>query len=212
MESNVLEIIVGAIVGNTIAVSAIAFLFKSVINHRLEKDMAIYQAKISSDAKLMISEYQSTLEKERIRLQISYGGIFEKQAEAIIQIYNAVLGVERTMYSAMHSAGDKEDSYKEFFDCWRELSRKLDENRIFIPDHVIQLLEKIEKGIFNEVSQYRRDEVRLGRKNISNKQMETIFKRQDRSFEVVDEMPKIKQELVTSLRNLIGATHNEVEN
>ena len=204
-----LEIIVGAIVGNTLAVAAIAFLFKSILTHRLEKDMALFQAKIESDANAKISEYQSQLEKERIRLQISYGGIFEKQAEAIIEVYNSVLGVDRTLYMAMHSADNKEPYYEEFLNSWRCLSRKLDEKRIFMPDHVIVILEKIEKDIFRGVNQYRRDEMRLGKSNISPKEMDKLFDRQDRCHEIVDQMPDIKQQLVNSLRDLIGVKHNE---
>jgi hypothetical protein len=209
MENNVLEIILGAIVGNTIAVATIGFLFKSIITHRLEKDMALYQAKIDANVKEKLSEYQSKLEKERIRLQISYGGIFEKQADAIIEIYNAVLGVDRTLCMVMHSADNKESYYEEFLDSWRTLSRKLDEKRIFIPEYVVKLLEKIEKDIFKGVNQHRRGEIRLGRSNLSNEEIEKIFKRQDKAFEIVDQMPIIKQELVVTLRNLIGVMHSD---
>ncbi|MBY4678164.1 hypothetical protein [Marinobacterium arenosum] len=209
MEDNVLEIILGSIAGNALVVGVLAFLFKSIVNHRLEKDMAIYHEKIRLDNEKILGEYRSELEKERIRLQISYGGIFEKQAEAIIEIYNSVLGVERTMSNAMHAGENKEEYYEAFIENWRVLSKSLDEKRIILPEHVVELLKKIQKDVFWGVHDYRRADYQLGKVTLSNEQIDKLFDKQDRALAITDKMPEIKQELVVSLRKLIGVSHGE---
>ena len=52
--------------------------------------MEPFKSKLAQDAAESISSYQSDLEKERIRLQISYGGIFEKQASVIVELFRLV--------------------------------------------------------------------------------------------------------------------------
>lgn len=206
MESNVLEIIIAAIVGNTLVVAILAFLFKSIINHRLEKDMALYQARIEANAKETLSEYESKLEKERIRLQISYGGIFEKQAESIIQIYDAVLEFEKNTFLAIHSTN--EEDFKTFIVSSSKLYNLLNQKRILLPDTVVKMVEKIQNDIFWGVDDNRRIEYRLGRNNISDKLFEVLFKKQDEALKVVNSLPELKNELIVELRNLIGIAHS----
>jgi|GEM_PF-2955402 len=79
MNSDIVDVITVAIVSNTIAMGALGFLFKSIINNYLAKNVEAFKA---------------TLQKENTRLQISYGGIFEQQANALKGLYSRLLDLE----------------------------------------------------------------------------------------------------------------------
>ena len=73
------QIVIAAVVSNAVALAALGFLFKSLIGHFLDKD---------------INSYKSKLDAENLKLQIAYGGIFEKQANAILELYSKLLSLE----------------------------------------------------------------------------------------------------------------------
>lgn len=68
---------------SALVIGAVTFLARSIFLHYLNKDIALYKEQIKSEASNQLETYKSELEKDRLRLQISYGGIFEKQANAV---------------------------------------------------------------------------------------------------------------------------------
>ena len=73
------QVVITAVVSNTVALGVLGFLFKSLIGHFLDKD---------------INSYKSKLDAENLKLQIAYGGIFEKQANVILELYSRLLSLE----------------------------------------------------------------------------------------------------------------------
>ena len=70
--------------------TAVGWIVKSVINRYIDKDIANHKALLDKD----IENYKSQRLAENTKLQISYGGIFEKQANAIIEIYSTFIKLE----------------------------------------------------------------------------------------------------------------------
>lgn len=79
MPEGLWQVIIAVIVSNAVALGALGFLFKALIGHLLDKD---------------ISSYKSKLDAENLKLKISYGGIFEKQANVILELYTKLLSLE----------------------------------------------------------------------------------------------------------------------
>lgn len=79
MTQDVLDSVLITVGSNAILLAVLGFLCRSIINHLLTKD---------------INSYKAELAVQNTRLQVSYGGIFEKQANAIIEIYASLLELE----------------------------------------------------------------------------------------------------------------------
>jgi hypothetical protein len=116
------HIVLAAVLSNAVALAALGFLFKSLTGHLLDKD---------------INNYKSKLEAENLKLHISYGGIFEKQAEAIISIYSKLLSLELGANAGSLSTPAQWNAYR---DSIQSTSNHYHEQRVLIPK---ELDEKI---------------------------------------------------------------------
>jgi len=196
--------IIGIVSANTIVLAILAFLAKSIITHWLNKDVAKFKIEVEQKAKESISSYQSELEKERIRLQVSYAGIFEKQANVIIELYKLLVKFDDSVDFATYSDGD--DDYKIFLDNWRSLVIHFEENRILIPESVDVFIENFHRNVFSGVDGYRRLERQINKQYGNEEQREKLFDRQDKINGELDKIPALKKELSNKLRGIIGIT------
>jgi len=199
--------ILKTIATNTIALGILAFLFRSIIGHWLDKDISSFKSKVESNAKEAIASYQSELEKERIRLQIQYGGIFEKQAEAILELYRLIVAFEKSINDAMFS-GDEGNSYEQFISHLRDLTDFYDDHQVLFPEVIENLFDKFHRTAFFATGGYRRTEKRLSSNYISSKQFDSIFAQQDKALAEFEQIPILKKELTLCLRKTIGTIEN----
>ncbi len=203
MELNSLIAIISA---NTIFLGILAFLTKSIITHWLNKDVAKFKSDVEHAAKESFALVQSDLEKERIRLQVSYSGIFQKQAEVIIELFKLLTNFESYINYALNEKDDKKEDYKNFDESWKELLYYFRVNRILLPKNLDELIDKFHRGIFFGVDEYRRLEKRLDRHYLKEEQIDKIFSRQDVVVKELDNIKKLKDELTHQLRLIIGVS------
>lgn len=203
------EIIIGSIAANTLILGILAFLFKSIITNWLNKDIASFKNKIEHQTKSQLAEYKSKLEEERIRLQISYGGIFEKQAETILELFKATVNIERTIVMATYAENEQSPEYKEFMDIWETFTNFYEANKILLPESVEKSFEEFRKKAYWSVRRYRRAEKQISQGSLSDRQMDRIFDRKDEAEAIIETMlPRLKKELTNKLRSLIGVHEN----
>lgn len=203
-----IEMILGAIVANTLILAVLGFLAKSIINHFLQKDITTFKSKLESDAKSEIEQFKSVLEKERIRLQISYGGIFEKQANVIVEIYKLIVDFGNKASGVITPIGEGKEAFTNFVNSHNQLFDYYEENKVLLPEEVEQHFEKLRKDIYRAVMHHRRIEKQLERPHLlKEKDMEKLFDRQDKVWEIIDSLPMIKNDLTNRLRNLIGVNN-----
>lgn len=115
MPEEIWQVIIAAIISNAVALGALGFLFKSLIGHFLDKDISSYKAK---------------LDAENLKLQIAYGGIFEKQANAILELYSKLLSLELGANPTSLSTPQQWNEYK---DSIRAVANFYHEQRVMIP-------------------------------------------------------------------------------
>lgn len=72
------EVVLASLLSNAIVLGVIGYLSKSMFTHFLNRDIERFKSEILADASKQIESYKSKLEIERNRLQISYGGIFQR--------------------------------------------------------------------------------------------------------------------------------------
>jgi len=89
MEEFLLQVLNETAVGVAL-IMALTFLARSITKHFLSKDIEKFKGGLQSSSERAISDYKAGIDKERVRLQISYGGIFKKQAETIIELYRLI--------------------------------------------------------------------------------------------------------------------------
>lgn len=123
------QIVIAAIVSNAVALAALGFLFKSLIGHFLDKD---------------INSYKSKLEAENLKLQIAYGGIFEKQANAILELYSKLLSLELGANPGNLKTPEQWNSY---LDSIQSAASFYHEQRVMIPQTLdAKVLETIQRA------------------------------------------------------------------
>jgi hypothetical protein len=203
-----LDSVWAAITANTLVLAVLGFLAKSLISQFLEKDVAKFKSNIEETAKSEIEKYKSELEIERIKLQIAYGGIFEKQADVITEIYKKIVDFENKVQSAITPTDDRAKCFIDFIDSYRNLFEYYELNRVLLPPYIESHFEKLRKSMYLGVIQHKRAEDRLNKPHLlREKDFDKIFEQQDKAYEIIDRLPIMKQELTDELRSLIGVNH-----
>jgi hypothetical protein len=204
-----METFLATLTANAIIVGALAYLVKTLLGQRLEKDLLTFRADIERKASEEIERFRAQLEKDRLRLRISYGGIFERQAEAIIELHDAVLNVERGASAAVHSGDGFRERREHLEKPISELRDTLLRRRILFPPELDEAMDAFLKRLPHAVRTYvsadSRDFTRM-----SPEEMESVFSRQDRALEVLeDEVPALREQIVTQMRKTIGTVASE---
>ena len=70
---------------------------------KLDKAQALYASELKADSDKKLEAYKASLEKETIRLQVSYGGIYEKQATAINSLYQGLIELYDMSHQSIHA-------------------------------------------------------------------------------------------------------------
>ena len=131
-----METVLAALAANALVLAVLAYLTKSLLGNLLQKDLTEFKNSLERKSAQEIEAYRAQLEKDRLRLQISYGGIFEKQAEAILALHDAILALESTTSQTIHFGGEAAARKETFIRAWRELLRVHEKKRILLPPAV----------------------------------------------------------------------------
>lgn len=113
--------LVATLAANGLVFAVLTYLVKSLLGNRFEKDIIEFKATLEGKVSENIEGFRHSMEKERVKLQISYGSIFEKQANAILELYSAVLALERGANEAINLGGEFEQRHLRFIEPWSEL-------------------------------------------------------------------------------------------
>jgi hypothetical protein len=125
------QIVVAAVVSNSVALAALGFLFKSFVGHLLDKDVSLYK---------------SRLEMENLKLQISYGGIFEKQANVILDLYSRLLSLELGANPGSLATPDQWNHYREAIKSTVDFYH---EQRVMLPQALDKKIQNTLDGAYD---------------------------------------------------------------
>ena len=142
-------------------------------------------------------------------MQISYGGIFERQANAILELYGAVVALERGASEAIHLGGTAQERRASFERPLMDLRRTILEKQILLPPEVDKAMEaflgKLPRAVRIYISAESRDFSRL-----SSQEIDKVFDRQDKAMEIIEtEIPQLREHLVAEMRKVIGVVAGE---
>lgn len=184
-----LEAIIASIAANAVVLGVLAFLFKSLISNLLDKD---------------ITRYKANLERENLRLQISYGGIFEKQAVSIIDLYKGLADLERATYKAINYSEDPVVKWEWFRESWAAVRTSYDSHRILLPEDIDQDVKKFLSKIFDGVLHYTNSDRRI-MSPATKDEFDKLREKQKEALEVIEkEIPVLKESLIKKIRKVLS--------
>lgn len=204
-----MEMVLAALGANALVLGALAYLLKTLIGARLQKELVEFKSTIERKASEEIERFRAQLEKDRLRMQISYGGIFERQADAILVLYGAVVAVERGASEAIHLGGNTQERRTRLEGPLWDLRRTIVDKQILLPPEVDKAMDaflaKLPRAVRTYISAESRDLSRL-----SPAEMDKLFDQQDRAMEILEkEIPELRGKLVAEMRKVIGVVASE---
>lgn len=199
-----METVVAALGANALVLAALSYLVKTIITQRLNKDLLEFKRMIEAAAQREIEAYKAGLEKERLRLQISYGGIFEKQAEAVLELYKNILLLESAASSAVNSGGPIPERKNAFYQAWAEVKNAYNEHRILLPQTIDEMvkhfIDRMYRSVFAVTNVEARDFTR-----VTDDEFSRLMERQDKAYEIIEnELPALREKLIENMRLTIG--------
>lgn len=197
------EIIESELAEHTVTLSVLSCLFYMLIKFWLDKETRSFQ----NNLERKFERYEHKLEKERIKLQISYGGIFEQQAKALLDMHKSLISLQKEAESTMALPPEDRKERMRFRNIWSDIREKYRENRALLPEEIDismkEFLEKILKG----VNLYNQTERRLCRSPTEEEQ-EKLFDQQDDAIRVIyEEAPELIEKIIVLMRHHIGVAN-----
>ncbi|MFH2054032.1 MAG: hypothetical protein ABIK96_16375 [bacterium] len=203
--------LVTAIISNSIVLGAIGFLTKSVINRQLDRDTAKFTAELQTQVANEVEKFRSNLETERLRLQISYSGIFEKQADAILELYRMAADFQKMAKWALDQPKEDKKFFAEFMEAWRNLEGAYRRNRVLLPEELDRKFKVFVDDFYSKVFQHARRE-ELYRIAKSPAEVERIhFQQEALRTSVEGEMPALLEQMIAIMRDLLGTKFGGTE-
>jgi len=188
----------------TITLGVLSFLCGTIIKFWLDKETRLFQTSLQNK----LDDYKHKLDKERIRLQIAYGGIFEQQAKALLDIHRSLIDLQdqANQTIALNSTdGRLEEKFRK---SWSHLRFEYSKNRALLPQEIDEIIDDFLKKIFKAVSVYQNTESRFSRTPSPN-EIDKLLDKQDRALDIIFvEIPQIEQKIVESMRGRLGVSND----
>lgn len=199
--------IITALGGGTIFLGIVAWLIRSIIAHWMTRDVETFKARLQKESDKEIEQLKSALQITASEHQIRFEQLHEKRAFVIAELYSLLV--------EMHDAGaqfvfQRNDANFEVAEEKRRALRMFyAKQRIYIPEHICDLLDKMVKEISKQtitVDVYRNDysptpQAAEDRRNA----LVTAVK----AFE--QEIPRLKQAVDAEFRKLLGETPASIQ-
>jgi len=207
--------VIGALGGQTIFLVAAAWLIRRLVSHGMDRDLAKYKAELKAEADRDIEKLRNDLllEAERLRatLRISelehrvrFSKLHETRAEVIAKIYAMMVQTDWTAQGYVY--GDTRDREKAVvaLDKIMELRIMFEQNRLYLPESVCQVVDKFIRKVFSLVNALK---IYFADVEFPNARMRQ--EQNEKMLEVVKaletDLPGMKMLLEVEFRKLLGA-------
>lgn len=200
-----------ALGGNAALLVVLGWLARSLGSQLLARDIEKFKSNIELTAAREIETYKAQLEKDRLRLQISYGGIFEKQANAILDLYKIVLTLESAASDAVSNLSEPPQEWQfAFRQAWSAIRTSYQQSRILLPQEIDEMLGNFINQMFRGVFEYMRMEARDLRR-VTDDEFQRLSDRQEAALEIIEtELPALRETLLSSMRRTMGVASSEL--
>ncbi len=205
-----IENFIASLGANALVLGALTYLLRSLIGNRLNKDVEEFKHTLELKTQHEIESYKAQIEKDRLRLQISYGGIFEKQAGAILELYKNILALEGAASDAVYFGGSAPERKEAFHKAWAKIRNSYNEDRILLPRHIDemvgQFMDRMRRCVFEIANIDSRGFART-----TEEEFERLSAKQDKAYEIIEtDLPALREKLIISMRQTVGTGSQEI--
>lgn len=177
----------------------------------LDRERDTFKNELHRETSLKLEEYKGSLEVERTKLQIRYGGIFEKQAFACLELYKKVVIYERAVKPAAFSNDANEETIQFDTPEYEYLKKELinlkeyfEENKILFPERLTSELNKFIDVSFLSVFHIRSVDWSIDNENMKRVDVEQNLDIRRKAEESLSTLEPIKKKLEKILSDTIG--------
>jgi hypothetical protein len=133
--------------GNAALLATCAYLIKSLLTHRLSKDLKVFEAELQAKANGSIEQLKHSLEVLAAEHQVRFSKLHEKRADVIAELYKLLVEAfwaAQSFVSPMEFGGEKSkpEKHQEAITKLREFFTFFGTHRIYLPESICKLLDK----------------------------------------------------------------------
>ena len=167
---NAWQTIVAAIVGNGVVLAILGWLAKALIEKFIQRDSKTFEANLQRDLKTFeadlqakagsaIEQLKSDLQIRTVEHQVRFSRLHEKRATVIADLNALIveaLWEAESFLSPMQWAGEPDKSEKHQIAMGKlvELYRSFDKHRIYVPDPLCSVVDKLVTDVREHVSRF----------------------------------------------------------
>jgi len=184
------EIIFASIGGSAVLFGVVGFLFKSLISHLLDKDVALYK---------------STLEKISFEHRVIFGKLHETRAEITLKLYSSIVELENKVSTFVNYAVsvDEVTNRKHMEELWKaadDFKGIFQKNRIIYSVDLCRKLDDLNNSLSEAVSELVMN-IELNQETSEWKQLAESWKK---AKDLIDsKSPALKEAVEKEFRELL---------
>lgn len=201
----IIEKIAILILAPTTIVAVITYLLKQFIEGFFKSKGKEYELTLKNRLDTELHNYKEELENENLRFRVKVAGVYERQAESLIELYKRIEDVDCELFNVINYASGNSPIYEDFNNAFRDLEIYYRQNKILLPETTDVLIEALLKDSFWSVEGHKNAENRLANTEIfTNGEVDEMFAKKREASELSKTVPQIKSELTNKLREIIG--------
>ena len=187
--------------GATALLAVTAWLIRSLIIHRLGKDIEQFKQQLQIDAEKELATLRSTLEIENAKLQIKLSALETRRISFVEELYGLLVAVssEADTFAVEPLHGDKEELMRKadgFIYTFSEFYEYFEKHEIFVPEDVAFQVKKLHDEYFRNALGIRYTE--------GAEQEKAILEFKNSAVDIFTKSSDIRRKLAKELRKLLG--------
>lgn len=195
------KLIIETAIAPASVIAAITYLAKQFIENFFKSREKSYELKLETQ----LEEFKSNLENKNLRYRVKVNGIYERQANAIIMLYELIVDVELSMDAIFNIGIRDNELHDKFSEQYTSLKIFYKKNKILIPLSCEELIDTFMNNTFWSVRDYiSADRQLITGRNLSPSNIDKLDNQQKAAEELSKEIPIIKSELTKFLREQLG--------
>jgi hypothetical protein len=193
--------------GGTVLLGSAAYLIKTALTHRLAQETETFKSQLKANSDAEIERLKSSLQMTALEHQVRFSKLHEQRAQVIAELYQKLVTVFRTgkIFTLMGSGrlGNRKDHNERYQEAHRKLDEFMtfvEENRIYIPTRVCDILDAYSFDLASAVH----DVGIFGGRDYEgdSKDQQDAFDNAYRKFQ--NDIPSLKKLLESEFRIMLG--------
>ncbi|MGB0895221.1 MAG: hypothetical protein ACPGUD_12505 [Parashewanella sp.] len=184
------------------------YLGKKIIETAAKNSQKQFESELKTKAEREIEHFKSQIEIENLHLKVKIAGVYEKQADALIRIYESIGQLELSLESLLSQGSYKSENSKELFDVF---VRNFNELYVLHHKNNIFLSNETDGFVVNFFDRSRdiaiRNQMRVSMhfKPLSDADLKLFYENESNIEEGLEKLKVTKKKIKEDFSELLGA-------